>query len=108
MAPALTTLTLATSVFSNQTPPPPLVERIGQIAPRPVFLIYADPGDGGEKERQPGYYAAAGEPKQLWKVPGASHTAASTPSRRSSSDASSPSWTRRCSVRCADSPPSRP
>ena len=74
MAPALTTLTLATSVFSNQTPPPPLVERIGQIAPRPVFLIYADPGDGGEKERQPGYYAAAGEPKQLWKVPGASHT----------------------------------
>ncbi len=74
MTPAFTTLTLATAVFSNQTPPPPLVERIGQIAPRPVFLIYAAPGDGGENERQPGYYAAAGEPKQLWKVPGASHT----------------------------------
>ena len=74
MAPAFTTLTLATTVFSNQAPPPPLAERIGQIAPRPVFLIYADPGQGGEKQRQPGYYAAAGEPKQMWKVPGASHT----------------------------------
>ena len=74
MAPAFTTLTLATTVFSNHAPPPPLAERIGLIAPRPVFLIYADPGQGGEKERQPGYFAAAGEPKQMWKVPGASHT----------------------------------
>jgi uncharacterized protein len=72
--PAFTTLTLATTVFSNQSPPPPLVERIRRIAPRPVFLIYADPGQGGEKERQPGYYAAAGQPKQMWKVPGATHT----------------------------------
>ena len=24
--------------------------------------------------RQPKYYAAAGEPKQMWKVPGAEHT----------------------------------
>jgi pimeloyl-ACP methyl ester carboxylesterase len=74
MTPAFTTLTLATMVFSNHAPPPPLAERIGLIAPRPVFLIYADPGMGGEKERQPGYYAAAGQPKQMWKVPGASHT----------------------------------
>ena len=29
---------------------------------------------GGEVERQPKYYAAAGEPKQLWNVPGAEHT----------------------------------
>jgi hypothetical protein len=74
MTPSFTTLTLGMTVFSNHTPPPPLVERIGLIAPRPVFLIYADPGQGGEKERQPGYFAAAGEPKRMWKVPGASHT----------------------------------
>jgi pimeloyl-ACP methyl ester carboxylesterase len=73
-APAFTAVTLATRVFSNHAPPPKLVDRIGQLAPRPVFLIYAAPGMGGEAERQPGYYAAAGEPKQMWKVPGASHT----------------------------------
>ena len=67
-------LTAATAVFSNQGPPPPIVDRIGRIAPRPVLLIYADPGMGGEQIRQPKYYAAAGEPKAIWKVPGAEHT----------------------------------
>jgi hypothetical protein len=43
-------------------------------APRSVFLIYADPGLGGENTRQPTYYAAAGEPKAIWKVPGSKHT----------------------------------
>jgi pimeloyl-ACP methyl ester carboxylesterase len=74
MTPAFATLTLATRVFSNHAPPPRLASRIGEIAPRPVFLIYADPGQGGEAERQREYFAAAGEPKELWKVPGASHT----------------------------------
>jgi fermentation-respiration switch protein FrsA (DUF1100 family) len=37
-------------------------------------LIYADPGIGGESTRQPKYYAAAGEPKAIWKVPGSKHT----------------------------------
>jgi hypothetical protein len=50
------------------------VDRIGEIAPRPVFLIYAVPGMGGEDYRQPQYYAAAGEPKQMWRVPGSGHT----------------------------------
>ena len=49
-------------------------DRIGRIAPRSVFLIYADPGLGGENTRQPKYYAAAGEPKAIWKVPGSKHT----------------------------------
>lgn len=74
MAPAFATVTLATRVFSNHAPPPRVASRIGEIAPRPVFLIYTAPGMGGEAERQPEYFAAAGEPKQLWKVPGASHT----------------------------------
>ena len=74
LRPSLMTLGLATAVFSNQTPPPPIVDRIGEIAPRSVFLIWADPGMGGEDIRQPKYYAAAGQPKQIWKVPGADHT----------------------------------
>jgi hypothetical protein len=67
-------MTASMSVFQNHRPPPPIVDRIGQIAPRPILLIYADPGQGGESVRQPKYYAAAGEPKEIWKVPGAEHT----------------------------------
>jgi hypothetical protein len=67
-------LTGATAVFSNHRPPRPIVETIGSIAPRPVFLIYAAPGMGGEDIRQPKYFAAAGEPRSIWRVPGAEHT----------------------------------
>jgi pimeloyl-ACP methyl ester carboxylesterase len=67
-------MTASMTVFQNHGPPPPIVERIGLIAPRPVFLIYADPGQGGESVRQPKYLAAAGEPKEIWRVPGAGHT----------------------------------
>ena len=74
LRPSLEVMGLATAVFSNQTAPPPIADRIGEIAPRAVFLIHAAPGMGGEVERQPKYYAAAGQPKQLWKVPGADHT----------------------------------
>ena len=72
--PALVVMSGATAVFSNHGPPPPIVERIGRIAPRPVFLIYADPGMGGENVRQARFYAAAGKPKQIWRVPGSKHT----------------------------------
>jgi hypothetical protein len=72
--PGMAVITGAVTVFSNHGPPPAIVDRIGMIAPRPVFLIYADPGMGGESIRQPKYHAAAGEPKTIWKVPGAGHT----------------------------------
>ena len=72
--PNLAVMTAALTVFSNHGPPPPIVDRIGRIAPRPVFLIYAERGIGGENTRQPKYYAAAGEPKSIWKVPGSKHT----------------------------------
>ena len=74
LTPMMAVMTAAMTVFQNHAPPPPIVDRIGQIAPRPVFLIYADPGMGGEATRQPLYYAAAGRPKAMWKVPGADHT----------------------------------
>ena len=47
---------------------------IGEIAPRSVFLIYAVPGQGGEAELNETFYEAAGEPRELWLVPGAGHT----------------------------------
>jgi hypothetical protein len=72
--PTMAVMTAAMTVFQNHRPPPPIVERIGLIAPRPVFLVYAVPGQGGEATRQPKYFAAAGEPKQIWRVPGADHT----------------------------------
>jgi hypothetical protein len=72
--PSQAVMTAATTVFANHAPPAPIVDRIGAIAPRPVLLIYADPGIGGENTRQPEYYAAAGEPKSIWKIPGSDHT----------------------------------
>jgi hypothetical protein len=72
--PAMTVMTGATTVFGNTGPQPPIVDRIGRIAPRAVFLIYAVPGIGGEDYRQPLYYAAAGAPKEIWRVPGSGHT----------------------------------
>ena len=73
-APANLVMRAAATVFSNHAPPPRIVDRIGEIAPRSVFLIFTEPGMGGEDVRQPEYFAAAREPKRIWKVPGAEHT----------------------------------
>jgi fermentation-respiration switch protein FrsA (DUF1100 family) len=45
---------------------------VPQIAPRPLLLIYAGRGGGGE-ELNPAYYRAASAPKTLWKLPEAGH-----------------------------------
>ena len=44
-----------------------------RITPRPIFLIYAEHGAGGEDLNE-SFYRAAGEPKQLWRIDGAGHT----------------------------------
>jgi uncharacterized protein len=68
-------LTAGTALFSNHMPPPNLKHLSARIAPRSVFFIYARHGTGGEeKQLNPKYYAAAGEPKQIWEIPEASHT----------------------------------
>lgn len=72
--PLLKVATVAITVFSNHGPPPPIVDRIGRIAPTAVMLMYADPGQGGERQRQPRYYAAARQPKAIWNVPNSGHT----------------------------------
>ena len=68
----VTLQTAGVSLFSNESIPPNLVELVGDIAPRPVMLIYAVDGDGGEELNEQ-YYAAAGEPKELWAVPEGGH-----------------------------------
>lgn len=73
--PASFVQTAGIAVFANQAPPPSLVDLTPRIAPRPMFLIYALHGTGGEeKQLNPKYYAAAGTPKQIWEIPEASHT----------------------------------
>jgi MYXO-CTERM domain-containing protein len=71
--PIWTTTTVATAMFSNHLPPPSLKDVVARIAPRPVFLIYAGNGQGGE-ELSVDYFEAAGEPKTLWELPEAGHT----------------------------------
>jgi uncharacterized protein len=71
--PSMAVQTAALSVLSGRAPPPSLEDRVARLAPRPLFLIHAENGGGGE-ELTPQYYAAAGQPKQQWLVPGASHT----------------------------------
>ena len=66
-------ITAATAVFANHAPPPNLNELVERIAPRPVFFVYAERGQGGEELSQD-FYESAGEPKFVWKVPGARHT----------------------------------
>jgi hypothetical protein len=68
--PIWTSTTLGTAIFSNSLPPSNLKDLAARIAPRPVFLIYADKGQGGEHLSE-SYYRSAGEPKSLWKTPSA-------------------------------------
>jgi uncharacterized protein len=63
----------ALAILSGTPPPPSLKALVGRIAPRHVFFVYAGHGAGGE-EYNPDYYAAAGTPKAIWKIPEAGHT----------------------------------
>lgn len=59
---------LANAILQDTLPPPNLMTLIPQIAPRPVFLIHA--GDDDVGRRNPDYFAAAGQPKQIWEAQG--------------------------------------
>jgi uncharacterized protein len=65
--------TAALAVLSGTPPPPSLHDLVTEIAPRPVFFIYAEHGVGSE-DLNANFYRAAGEPKQLWRVADAGHT----------------------------------
>jgi len=65
--------TAAVAALSGDPPPPSLVDLVPRIAPRPLLLIGAGSDNGGE-DLQPRYFAAAKQPKALWKIPEAGHT----------------------------------
>ena len=61
-------------MFSDSEPPPHLVDLVDEIAPRPMFLIYATKGTGGEEKRaNRAFYRAARGPKAIWEIPEADH-----------------------------------
>lgn len=72
-APFWASSTAAIAIFSNHAPPPNLRDLVARVSPRPIFLIYSGHPLGGEELNEQ-FYAAAGEPKTLWKVADAGHT----------------------------------
>jgi hypothetical protein len=64
--------TAAVALLSGSPPPPSLTELLPRIAPRPLLLVYAGHGGGGE-ELTPDYFRAALQPKALWKIDEAHH-----------------------------------
>ena len=70
--PLVSVATLSTAVFANQLPPPDLGALMSQTPPRPVLLIQAESGLGGE-ELNARYAAAAGTTAERWQVPGSTH-----------------------------------
>jgi uncharacterized protein len=66
-------LTAGIALFSNDAPPQSLADLVRRIAPTPVFFIYGEHGQDGERNLNPTFYAAAGAPKTLWQVPGSGH-----------------------------------
>jgi fermentation-respiration switch protein FrsA (DUF1100 family) len=67
-------VTLATGVYGNALPPPSLESEVARIAPRAVFLVYGENGQGGTEEKPNKlFYAAAGAPKAIWEVPESQH-----------------------------------
>jgi alpha/beta superfamily hydrolase len=67
-------MTVGNVIFSNHRPPPELGSIVARIAPRPVLFIYGEHDQANVVDLTPRYYANAGRPKALWRVPGASHT----------------------------------
>jgi dienelactone hydrolase len=63
----------ALRVLSPAAPPPPLDELVGRIAPRPILLIEAGHGQGGEQLNAL-YRRLARGPATLWRIPEADHT----------------------------------
>jgi fermentation-respiration switch protein FrsA (DUF1100 family) len=60
-------------VFHDQLPPASLIDLVAKVTPRPLLLMYSGTGQGGEVQLNPEFYRAAGNPKTLWKIPGAGH-----------------------------------
>ena len=71
--PTIAVQDLVMTVLTGGAAPPSLEDLSARIAPRPLFLIFATHGQGGEN-LNPKYFAAAGAPKQLWEIRTGHHT----------------------------------
>ncbi len=71
--PLQTVQTAAVAILSGDAPPEALQDLVPRISPRAILLVVAGRGGGGE-ELSATYFAAAGDPKQLWEIPEARHT----------------------------------
>jgi uncharacterized protein len=66
--------TAASAVFSDQKPPVDLLDDVGRIGARPVFLVYSPRKGIGGEELNPRYYDALTGPKAIWGIPESAHT----------------------------------
>ncbi|HEU4449493.1 MAG TPA: alpha/beta fold hydrolase [Gaiellaceae bacterium] len=64
----------ATRVLSGDASPPPLDGLVAEIAPRPLLLVAAGEGVGGEQEMNRLLAREAGPSAELWELPGIAHT----------------------------------
>jgi dienelactone hydrolase len=71
--PSYAAISAGVTLFTGDAPPPSLKDLVGRIAPTPVFFIYGEHGQDGERNLNPTYYEAAGQPKAIWEVPGSGH-----------------------------------
>jgi hypothetical protein len=79
------------ALFSDDAPPSSLKDLVAWMSPTPVFFIYGEHGQPGERNLNPTYYAAASPLKQIWEVPEVDTSAGSLPSPRNTSAAPSAS-----------------
>ena len=64
--------TVATSVFTNNLPPPTLKSLVPEISGA-SFFVYGEKGQPAERPANHGFYAAARGHKAIWEVPGSGH-----------------------------------
>lgn len=77
---AVTRLAMGTRVGRWDSVPESPVEAVGGIAPIPLLLVHGDSDDYFSVEHARALLAAAGEPAELWVLPGGRHAeAAATP-----------------------------
>ena len=70
--PHVAMLTAATALYTGGMPPGNLMDLVERIAPRPVLLIHAGPGQGGEILNAD-YAEAIGESATVWEINGGGH-----------------------------------
>jgi hypothetical protein len=64
--------TVATALFTDNLPPATLKSLVPKIHGA-AFFVYGERGQPAERPANTAFYAAAHEPKAIWKVPGSGH-----------------------------------